>query len=1057
MSLQSFPRHLWNFSRGSGAGLLLGYLVLALPAMAAFSQLQKITSTPRGVGAQFGDAVALDGDTMVVGARYDGTTASQAGAAYVFIRHGTSWTQQAVLLASDGAVADKFGYSVAISGNTVVVGAFNDDAPLSNSGSAYVFVRSGTTWTQQQKLTAGDAAADQEFGNAVAINGDLIAVGEHFADLPSASEAGAVYIFARSGTVWTQTQKLVPSGGVILGNYFGESLAISGHKLVVGSDGADIPFTAAGSVYVFVESGGVFSLEQKLSIPSGANGDDFGFSVAIDGTTLVGGALQYSAVPGQPAFGAAYVYEFDGANWISQGRLTASDGAAFDRFGYSVAVHGNTVAVGAREADPVASGGDVGAAYVFTRTGATWTQQQKLGQGDPFNGDRFGVSVAMSFDTLLAGAAEKNLTSPSGQGAVYTFGDRKVFPDFDGDRKADFSFVSGGVWSIITSSDYSITQGAFGRPGDLQAPADYDGDGVTDVAVFRDGSWTRLFSLDGHTDTVSLGVAGDLPMPGDFDGDGKADLAVFRPSTGEWLRINSSTGLPVTVVWGATGDIPLLGDFDGDGISDLAYYHPANGNWFIKNSTNGTVTQLAFGLSGDIPVPADYDGDGKTDIAVYRPSNGNWFIENSGTSTLTSTSFGSVGDVPIPADYDGDGKADIAVYRAVAGVWFVSRSTSGFISQQFGESDAQPVPSCFVRQALIAITTQPVSQTAPTGHAVTFTVATSGLPTISYQWRKDGVAIGGATGATLTLANLQRADAGNYSVLVTNPASVAESAVATLTVTIPGLTGDFNHDSHADVFWHNSSTGLACSWVSGGSFTTFGLEGDGWSVLGTGDFDHDLKSDALWHNASTGSVASWPSGGGFATYGVEGGGWSVLGVGDFDGDGKADVVWHDTSTGLVASWSSSGGYTLLGAEGGGWQVLGVGDFNGDGKTDLLWHNTTNGVIAAGITNGSYISLDTEGGGWEVIGVGDFNGDGKTDLLWHNKSTGLVSGELMNGGYVGLGTEGGGWTAVGTGDFDGDGKAEVLWRNTSTGLIASWVSGGGFKVFGVEGGGWSIIL
>src|SRR5436190_7698821 len=176
--------------------LVLAIVVFAAPVLAAsFSQKQKITSTPRGVGAQFGIATALDGNTMVVGARFDGTTASQAGAAFVYVLNAGTWTQQAKLLASDGATADKFGYSVAISGDTIVVGAFNDDSPLSNAGSAYVFVRSGTTWTQQQKLTASDAAADQEFGNAVAINGDTVFVGEHFADLPGNSEAGAVYIY----------------------------------------------------------------------------------------------------------------------------------------------------------------------------------------------------------------------------------------------------------------------------------------------------------------------------------------------------------------------------------------------------------------------------------------------------------------------------------------------------------------------------------------------------------------------------------------------------------------------------------------------------------------------------------------------------------------------------------------------------------------------------------------------------------------------------------------------------------------------------------------------
>src|SRR5688500_271141 len=261
--------------------LLLGCLVYAMPALADVTQRQKITSVPRGVGAQFGNTVAINGNTMVVGARFDGTTASQAGAAFVYVLSGGTWTQQAKLLANDGAASDKFGQSVAISEDTIVIGAYQANAPLSNGGAAYVFVRNGTTWTQQQKLTASDGTADDEFGISVAIAGETIVVGAHFADLPSNASAGSAYVFKRSGTFWTQVQKLIPAGGVVLGDLFGESVAMSGGKLAVGSSGADVPETAAGSVYVFVESGGLYTQQQKISIPDGTNGDNFGFSVAV--------------------------------------------------------------------------------------------------------------------------------------------------------------------------------------------------------------------------------------------------------------------------------------------------------------------------------------------------------------------------------------------------------------------------------------------------------------------------------------------------------------------------------------------------------------------------------------------------------------------------------------------------------------------------------------------------------------------------------------------------------------------------------------------------------
>ena len=230
---------------------------------------------------------------MVIGARNDSTTASQAGAAVVYVRSGTNWTQQAKLLANDGALGDKFGYSVAVSNNTIVIGAYNDDGDLPGHRLGLCLIRSGTTWTQQQKLTAGDGTASDEFGNAVAIQGDVIAVGAHFADLPSNAASGSVYLFQRSGTAWTSTQKLapipvpfpVPAGFVqkpfvnyspILGDHFGESIAMNGGKMAVGASTSDLPATSAGAVYVFAEGGGTYALQQKLVIPEGTNGDIFG-------------------------------------------------------------------------------------------------------------------------------------------------------------------------------------------------------------------------------------------------------------------------------------------------------------------------------------------------------------------------------------------------------------------------------------------------------------------------------------------------------------------------------------------------------------------------------------------------------------------------------------------------------------------------------------------------------------------------------------------------------------------------------------------------------------
>ncbi len=697
----TFPSNRLRATRLLRGAVFLACLAFALPATAGWIQQQKITSAPRGVGAQFGNAVAINGNTMVVGARFDGTTASQAGAAYVFVLNGGAWTQQAVLLANDGASGDKFGYSVAISENTIVVGAYNDDSPLSNAGSAYVFVRSGAVWSFQQKLTANDTAADDQFGISVAVGGPTIFVGANFSDQPSNSDAGAVYRFSQSGTVWSQAQKLIPVGGVILGDRFGESVATSGTKLVVGSPGADVPFTAAGSVYVFTEGGGgVFTMQDKISIPGGANGDSFGASVAIEGNTLVGGATQYTPVVGQTAYGAAYVYEFNGAAWISQGRLVADDGASGDRFGWSVAVSDNTIAVGARDDDTVAGGPDAGSAYVFGRSGTVWGQRQKLTPSDAFNGDRFGSGIALSFGNLVVGAGEKALSGPNGQGAAYYFvvQPSPVKFDFDGDGIADISIFRpiNGQWWYQRSSDNIVRAETFGTTTDTPVPADFDGDRKTDIAVYRpsSGTWYVLRSSNLTFYAVPFGISTDKAVPADFDGDGLADVTVFRPSEGIWYISKSSGGVQVSQ-WGSTGDVPVCSDYDGDGRADVAIFRPSNGQWWLNLSTAGQIVHT-FGNNADKPVPADYTGDGKADIAIWRPANGSWYVLRSEDSSYYSVPFGSSGDVPAPADFDGDGKADFGIFRPDGSNWFIQRSTQGILIQQFGATGDIPTPSAYV-------------------------------------------------------------------------------------------------------------------------------------------------------------------------------------------------------------------------------------------------------------------------------------------------------------------------------------------------------------------------
>jgi hypothetical protein len=378
-----------------------------------FSQQQKLTGSDPAAGDNFGLAVAISGDTAVVGAYLDevGSHAAQ-GSAYVFVRSGTTWTEQQKLTASDGNANDEFGVAVAISGDTIVVGAWRATVGSNFAqGAAYAFLRSGTVWSEQQKLTASDGGFLNQLGNYLGISGDTIVVGALNAF--TAGAQGAAYVFVRSGTTWSQQQKLTSSDGQDL-DQFG-SVAISGDTIVVGARGNPVVVRPQGAAYVFVRSGTVWTQQQKLFASDGAQDDNFGVVTGIDGDTVVVGAWHRDANRG-----AAYVYVRSGTTWTEQQKLLASDGMAGDLFGEWTAISGDTIVVGAPAAAVGPNPGQ-GAGYVFDRSGTTWTQEQKLSASDGAPGDSFGVSVAISGTTIVVGAFQANVGPNMHQGSAYVF------------------------------------------------------------------------------------------------------------------------------------------------------------------------------------------------------------------------------------------------------------------------------------------------------------------------------------------------------------------------------------------------------------------------------------------------------------------------------------------------------------------------------------------------------------------------------------------------------------------------------------------------------------
>jgi hypothetical protein len=440
-------------------------------------------------GDLFGTSVAISGDTVVVGAPREDSSArlingpqgnndrTDSGAAYVFVRNGSGWTQQAYLKASNADQDDEFGFAVAISGDTVVVGAYGEDSNATGingsgsnngaefAGAAYVFVRDGVSWTQQAYLKASNTDAGDGFGWSVAMSGDTVVVGA-FAEASAAAGvngdqtnnsapfAGAAYVFVRSGTAWRQ-EAYLKAANPSPGAGFGLAVGISGETAIVGAaqEGSGAMINA-GAAYVFARDGTAWSQQAYLKAANAQAEDRFGISVAISGDTVVVGAQGEDSsargVGGNQAdnnaedAGAAYVFKRMGSQWQVEAYLKAFNTDMGDEFGTSVAISGDLVVVGARYEDSKATGingdqtdnsvTDSGAAYLFVRNGAIWTHQAYLKASNTGIEDRFSRSVAISGDTVVVGAASEDSgasgvngnqadNTTTNAGAVYVFND----------------------------------------------------------------------------------------------------------------------------------------------------------------------------------------------------------------------------------------------------------------------------------------------------------------------------------------------------------------------------------------------------------------------------------------------------------------------------------------------------------------------------------------------------------------------------------------------------------------------------------------------------------
>lgn len=408
-------------------------------------ELAKLLASDGEDGDEFGVSVSISGDTAVIGADWDDDNGDDSGSAYIFQFNGSSWVEKAKLLASDGEEYDGFGWSVGISGDIAVIAAPDDIANGYISGSAYIFAPNAVdpnNWDEVAKLVPSDGWHRDWFGFEVGISGDTIIIGSPCDD-DNGSSSGSVYVFTPNDVDpnnWDQVTKLLASDGASPDS-LGQSVGISGNIVIAGAPEDSDNGYKSGSAYIFalndVDPNNWVQLA-KLLPSDGAENDYFGCSVDISGDTAIIGALRGESSDS----GSAYIFapnEVDPNNWDQVAKLLPSDGAANDYFGFSVGISGDTAVIGAISGD--GNDTDSGSVYIFRFNGSSWVEEAKLTASDGAAGDDFGWSISFSGNTAFIGAWIDD-DNGADSGSAYIFGLSRTPGDLDFDDDVDFKDFS---------------------------------------------------------------------------------------------------------------------------------------------------------------------------------------------------------------------------------------------------------------------------------------------------------------------------------------------------------------------------------------------------------------------------------------------------------------------------------------------------------------------------------------------------------------------------------------------------------------------------------------
>ncbi len=345
------------------------------------SELLKLGASDAAPGDLFGFSVSVAEDVAIVGAPLDDEACAadpdcDSGAAYVYRLIAGGWVQEAQLTASDAAPGDMFGFSVSASGYVAVIGAIQAEAAEPSPGAAYVFRFDGSGWSEEAKLVASDGAADDAFGFSVSASGDVAVIGAYHAD-QTAGNSGAAYVYRLDDTGWQEEAKLTASDADVW-DTFGFSVSIDGTIAVIGAPGNEDAGPDSGSAYIYRRSTTSWVEKAKLTASDGAEGDEFGHSVCVSDQGVVVGSWQDDSELSNA--GSAYVFRFDGSDWIEEATLTASIPSSHAYFGNSVCLDGDVALIGSHRND--SAGPSSGSAYAYRFDGVLWHEVAQLTASD---------------------------------------------------------------------------------------------------------------------------------------------------------------------------------------------------------------------------------------------------------------------------------------------------------------------------------------------------------------------------------------------------------------------------------------------------------------------------------------------------------------------------------------------------------------------------------------------------------------------------------------------------------------------------------------------------